>query len=79
MKISPENPEAWFDLAGVQALQNKQADALTALTESLRRSLERRKRDTNAVDLAKNAMTDARFNALRQLPDFQKQIGQLLK
>ena len=79
VKISPENPEAWFDLAGVLALQNKQPEAMTALSESLKRSALRRTRDTNASDLAKNAMSDARFNAMRQSPDFQKQIGQLVK
>jgi len=41
VKISPDNPEAWYDLAGIQALQNKQKDAIASLRESLTRSRQR--------------------------------------
>ena len=74
--LSPENPEAWFDLAGVQAIQNKQPEAVASLGESLKKSAQRRARDTNANDLLKNALTDGRFNTVRQSPGFQKLMGQ---
>jgi thioredoxin-like negative regulator of GroEL len=72
VKVSPDNPEAWYDLAGLQAMHNKETEALASLTEALRRSAERLKRDPTALNLHSNALTDQRFNALRAKPAFQK-------
>lgn len=76
VKLTPDNAEAWFDLAGVQALLNKTNEALTSLRESLQRSGQRLARDTNAANLHNTALTDSRFSALRSSPGFQKIIAE---
>jgi thioredoxin-like negative regulator of GroEL len=76
VKISPDNPEAWFDLAGVQALQNKPKDAVGSLRESLTRSAQRLEKNPGSPNLFSNAQTDPRFNGLRQSPEFQQVLAQ---
>jgi tetratricopeptide (TPR) repeat protein len=76
VELTPENPEAWFDLAGIQAVINKPTEALQSLGRSLALSKLRRARDTNANDLHALAGTDARFNAIRALPEFQQVLEQ---
>ena len=77
VKTSPDSPEAWFDLAGVQALNNKAPEAVASLRTSLELSAKRRAQNTNAANLYDNALTDPRFGNLRQTPEFQKLITDL--
>ena len=79
VKISPDNPEAWFDLAGIQALQNKPKEAVASMRESLTRSAQRLEKTPAAPNLFSNAQTDPRFNALRQSPEFQQLLAQHLR
>jgi hypothetical protein len=79
VKISPDNPEAWFDLAGIQALQNKSKEAVASMRESLTRSAQRLEKTPTAPNLFSNAQTDPRFNALRQSPEFQQLMAQHLR
>jgi hypothetical protein len=72
VKLVPESPEAWFDLAGFQAVQNKTAPALESLRKALELSARRRAQDTNAGDLRAAASEDTRFAALKTTPEFQK-------
>jgi predicted Zn-dependent protease len=72
VKVAPDNPEAWFDLAGLQAMANKETQAMVSLGEALDRSAKRMARDPNALNLYSNALTDQRFAVLRQKPEFQK-------
>ena len=72
VEVLPENPEAWFDLAGTQALMGKQQLALQTLSKTMALNRARRERNPSAVDLARKARGDHRFNALRVLPDFQR-------
>lgn len=72
VQLNPDNPEAWFDLAAIQAIINKTADALKSLDKSLQLSNRRRATDANASDLRQVALSDPRFSALRAVPDFQK-------
>jgi hypothetical protein len=72
VKLSPDNPEAWFDLAGIQALINMPSQAVVSLDESLTRSAQRLARDSNAANLYSNAQSDQRFAALRGVAEFQK-------
>jgi tetratricopeptide (TPR) repeat protein len=72
VKVSPDNPEAWFDLAGIQALINMPSQALASLDQSLTRSAQRLARDSNAANLYSNAQSDQRFAPLRAAADFQK-------
>jgi len=76
VKSSPDNPEAWYDLAGIQAMQNKSAEAVASLRQSLTRSRQRLEKNPGALNLYSNAETDPRFTALRQLPEFQQLLGE---
>ncbi len=70
----PENPEALYDLAGTQALLQKNDEAI----ENLRKSLELDKQRTDQIPGAKTlsarAQTDGRFNGVRQHPEFLRLI-----
>lgn len=76
VKMSPNSPEAWFDLAGVQAVLNQPTQALLSLSEALKRNAQRLAQTPKAPNLYSNALQDEKLNALRQLPDFQRMITQ---
>jgi thioredoxin-like negative regulator of GroEL len=76
VKMSPNSPEAWFDLAGIQAVQNHTTQALASLSESLKRNSARRTQEPKAPNLFTNALVDEKLNPLRQHPDFQRMISQ---
>ena len=71
VQLAPDNPEAWFDLAGIRALLSQTNQAVESLREALKRSAQRLAVNPAAGNLFSNAQTDARFNTLRQLPEFQ--------
>lgn len=72
---SPDNPEVWFDLAGVQALQKKETQAIDSLRVALAGSTKRLAKDPNAPNLHTNALVDSRLNNIRQSPAFQRLIA----
>ncbi len=74
MKLDPANPEAWFDLAALKASLGKAADSLAPLKKALELSAERLKREPKARNLLEQTRKDARFNALRPTPEFQKLV-----
>jgi len=69
-KLSP-TPEAWLDLAGAQAMQNKSAQAIASLQQSLALNAQRLKADPKASNLAPTIATDQRFEGLKRSPQFQ--------
>jgi tetratricopeptide (TPR) repeat protein len=71
VKVTPASPEAWYDLAALKANLNKFSEALAALKQALELSTVRLQGDPKARDLRETARKDARFDALRQSPDFQ--------
>ena len=77
VKLNPENPEGWFDLAGIQAVMSKQPQALESLREALRKIAARARADKTAPNLYTNVLTDPRFGTLRQSPEFQSLIKEL--
>jgi tetratricopeptide (TPR) repeat protein len=72
VEVIPDNPEAWFDLAGTQALMGKHQLALQTLSKTMELSRARKLKNPEAVDLARKARADTRFNAMKVLPEFQK-------
>ena len=74
VKLMPDSPEAWYDLAALDANIGKQTEALTALRQALDLSAKRLQRDPKAQNLVNNARTEKRFDMLRQLPEFQKLV-----
>jgi tetratricopeptide (TPR) repeat protein len=68
--VIPTNPEAWYDLAAVQALGGK-SDALASLKKALQLNQERLSKEPGAKDLKASAEADLRFASLRSQPEFQ--------
>ena len=73
-KMTPDSPETHFDLAAVLAMQNKTTQAVASLTEALKQNGARRQKDGNAPNLYTNATNDARFAAVRGLPEYQQLV-----
>ena len=76
-----DHPEAWFDLAAMQAMLNKTNEALTSLKacltyEAKRKSTGQVASSHNLIELSK---TDPRFAALRASPTFQEMLNSIGK
>lgn len=72
--VLPESPEAWYDLAAVQATLGKTPQALQSLRKSLSLSEKRLSAQPGAKDLRPVAAAETRFAQLRQLPEFQQMV-----
>jgi len=72
--IKPAQPEPRYDLAALQAILGKNSEALQNLQASLDLNAKRLKTNSAARDLLIEARKDERFNALRNLPEFQKLV-----
>jgi len=75
VKLMPDNPEAWYDLAGIQATLGKAQEAIGSLTHALQLSNARLARQPEAKDLAVIAAKDSRFSGLRDLPEFRRLLS----
>jgi tetratricopeptide (TPR) repeat protein len=75
VKIMPDNPESWYDLARAQAALNRTTPALESLTRAITLSNVRLVKEPKARNLQKDAATDPSFAAIRQTPDFLKVIS----
>ena len=71
VKLAPDSPEAWYDLAAMKTILGKTNEALPALRQALALSAARLQNDPKAKDLATEVKTDPRFVGLRQHPDFK--------
>jgi beta-lactamase regulating signal transducer with metallopeptidase domain/tetratricopeptide (TPR) repeat protein len=76
VKLPAAGPEAWYDLAALKAGLGKSSEALAALKQALEQSAERLQRDPKARDLLKEARRDARFDTLRQTPEFKNLVSE---
>jgi Flp pilus assembly protein TadD/phage shock protein PspC (stress-responsive transcriptional regulator) len=76
VQLSPNNPEAWYDLAGTQTLLGKTSNALQSLAKAIQFSDERLKLQPTNQNLRANAAANRNFDPIRQLPEFQKLIAQ---
>jgi tetratricopeptide (TPR) repeat protein len=71
VKLAPDQPEAWYNLAAVKAALGKQPEAFQNLKKALELSSARRLQNTNAHDLHVEADKDPRFAAIRAMPEYQ--------
>lgn len=75
VKVAPDSPEAWYDLAALKANLGKPTEAMPALTRALDLSAKRLQREPKARDLLAEARNDGRFASLRTSPDFQNLVA----
>jgi cytochrome c-type biogenesis protein CcmH/NrfG len=75
VKIMPDNPESWYDLARAQAALNRVTPALESLTRAVTLSNVRLAKDPKARNLQKDAATDPSFAGIRQTPEFLRIIA----
>ena len=75
VKVTPDNPEAWYDLATVEAALSKNPAAMVALGRAVALSTQRLKQDPKARDLQALAAQDSHFVNLRPTPEFQKIVS----
>ncbi|MBI3414504.1 MAG: DUF2723 domain-containing protein [Verrucomicrobia bacterium] len=79
-KQVPENPEAWYDLASIQATLGKKSEALATLALALDLNRKRRATEPSAKDLAAVAAgiepnRSDPFKDLRGMPEFKKLVS----
>jgi thioredoxin-like negative regulator of GroEL len=74
LRASPNNPEGRYDLAAIQALQSKTAEAMSSLRTALEQNAQRLEREPKANNIYSNAIGDSRFASLRTLPEFAKML-----
>jgi predicted Zn-dependent protease len=71
VQLTPDNPETWYNLGGLQAAQGK-TSATQALQKAFELSAARLKTNPRATDLKKHAETDPNLAPIRNTPEFQK-------
>ena len=72
VQLVPDNPEAWYDLAGLQAMLGKTKESVENLKKAIQYSEARRKTDPKARNIIAEAQKDQRFALVRQDPEIQK-------
>jgi tetratricopeptide (TPR) repeat protein len=72
--LLPGQPEPRYDLAALQAILGKNDDALKNLRAAIDMSSKRLLTNSAARNLITEARSDPRFNAIRNLPEFQKLV-----
>ena len=73
--MTPDSPEAWYDLAATQAALGRTNEALQNLAKAMELNRLRLATNQGQPDLRKAVTTNAGFDALRASPEFQKLIG----
>ena len=76
VQLQPQSAEAWYDLGSIRTTLGRPAEGMAALSNALTISSARRATNPAAIDLLAEARKDARLNALRGLPEFQKLVPQ---
>jgi tetratricopeptide (TPR) repeat protein len=75
-EVTPDSPEAWYDLAGLKSVLGKKSEAIADLKKSLELNSQRLQTNPSARDLAAQAAKDSHFNSLKSDPEFQSLLPQ---
>jgi tetratricopeptide (TPR) repeat protein len=76
IKVAPDSPEAWYDLAGLKCNMGKNDESLKCLARAIELSNARLAKDPKQRNLIAEAGKDPRFAPIRNLPEFQKLVAQ---
>lgn len=76
VQLSPESPEAWYDLATVQASIGKLQTAASTTTRAIQLSDRRRAGDTNAQDLRPLVLKEFRLQQVIEFPAVKALLDQ---
>ena len=71
VKLQPDQPEAWYDLAGTKCLLNKPEEGLEDLRQALALNSKRLAQDPHAHDIRGDLEKDAKFASVKSLPEFK--------
>ncbi|HVY68476.1 MAG TPA: DUF2723 domain-containing protein, partial [Verrucomicrobiae bacterium] len=71
VQLMPGSAEAWYDRAAIQAILNKTNEAIKSLAKSVQLNAQHVAKEPGTKNLRIEAVSDPRFNALRQMPEFQ--------
>ena len=75
-KLAPDSPEAWYDLAASHATLGQNAEAVQSLKQSLELNSKRLAQNPKTNDLRNTLAGDARFAAVRTMPEYKALVGQ---
>lgn len=70
----PNQPEPWYDLAGVKIVLGKTNESLQDLRLALDLNAKRLKQNPKAPNLLAEARKDPRFDPIRNLPEFKRLV-----
>jgi len=73
--VTPESPEAWYDLASTQIQLGRNEEAMQTLRKGIELSDERLRLQPTAPNLRQSAVTNPGMAAIRGLPAFQKLLA----
>jgi tetratricopeptide (TPR) repeat protein len=75
VKLVPESPEAWYDLAAIKASLGNSAEALKALARTLELDQKRRSADPKARNILAEVKNDPRFATIRSSPEYERLVS----
>ena len=75
VEISPDKPEARYDLAALQSILGRNDESLSNLASALALSARQLATNPGAHDLHATLQSDPRFERIKTLPEFQKLLA----
>jgi len=76
VRVMPDNPEGWYDLSRAQAGLHKIPASLESLRKAVQLSNARLKQNPKAPNIAREALTNVNFAAIKAMPEFLKIVAQ---
>ena len=75
VKLAPQRPEVWYDLAALKAVLGKQTEVFPALQKALELNAKQLAADPEAKNLTNEVMRDPRFDPVRNSPEFHRFVS----
>jgi tetratricopeptide (TPR) repeat protein len=72
VKLTPDSPESWYNLAALKSLLGKKPEAIDALSNSLVLARAKATEDVKYSNMTVSILQDPRFDPIRSTPEFKK-------